>query len=123
MVNPKNGDLYILADRLEFVIQSDFGHTQQKIAEKVGLSQSFVSRALNKQLVRKTARVIQLMQFVNAEYANIRVSKVAAKPRNVEEAINSYLAAGGDANLLVKQVELLREARTQVRRSLVRRAE
>jgi transcriptional regulator with XRE-family HTH domain len=109
MVKTRPDALKVLSDRLDFLLRTNGGPSQQEIAEKCGVHQSLVSRALNGDIVRQTKKVSQLAQTVKSLHASMRKLGNPA-PQSVDDAIKDFLASGGDPELLVEQVNVLRRA-------------
>lgn len=90
-------NLKILAKRLE-----DPRLPRQKVmAEALKVDQGFISHVRNNDVARVTDRIIRLAEYVD---------KCLDPERPVREAVDGYLARGGDASLLVQQVAILEAA-------------
>lgn len=116
MVKPKLETLSLLAEQLDYILREPGGYSQEYIALKMGLHQSLISRALNGELKRETKRVRRLCQYVSSCYASMR-KKQHVIPGDLEEALADYLSAGGATDILLKQLEILRLARSPLRRA------
>jgi len=116
MVKMKDGTLRNLSAHLDFVLSASDGPTQSEIAGKARVDQSFVSRALSGKLVRLTKKARRLAQVVSNIYANMQNRKTAT-PTTIGDAVRSYLASGGDPDLLIEQMDVLRRAVRPLRRS------
>lgn len=73
--------------------------TQQDIAERLGIPQSTVSRAMSGKLTRHTATTRSLLN-----YANMLLGE-APRPDRLQRAVVDYLGAGGDSDRLADLVE------------------
>jgi transcriptional regulator with XRE-family HTH domain len=109
MSKTKNTELKRLSAALEAVLASPGGPTQEELAYKAGIDQGLVSRIKNGNIARDTPRTQALRRVVDAEYVKMR-KVIVPVPRDVNNAVTGYLASGGDADLLVRQLELLRAA-------------
>jgi predicted transcriptional regulator len=116
MVKADPDTLSDLARRLDHVIRSRRGFTQAKIAKTARITQPLVSRALNGKIKRETKRVKKLMRVIDGIYANMQNIDTKT-PTDVGEAVKGYLASGGDPALLIRQVDVLRQALAPLRRS------
>lgn len=119
MVKDDTIALTALSEQLQALLSARDGPTQSEIATYVGIDQGLVSRAKNSELIRVTARVKRLADYVQYLHVNMRKRRVEV-PNDVGKAVNGYLAAGGDAEILVRQLELLRHAQTSRRTSRTR---
>lgn len=105
-----------LIQLLDRVLREPGGPSQREIADICNVHQALVSRALNGELKRETKRVRLLYQKVHSIYANMRNIDQPLPPQ-VKTAVAEYLAAGGDTDVLVRQLDILRLARSPLRRS------
>jgi predicted transcriptional regulator len=81
--------------------------TQQEIAAGTGVDQALISRVIAGKIKRLTPRVLKIYAYVNMRKRR-RDHRI---PDHVKAAVLAYLTAGGDAQLLCRQIALLRSAR------------
>lgn len=92
--------------RLSILLKAAALPSQIDIARACNVDQGFVSRAANGKLRRVTPRVDRLWRYVNMRLQGTQV------PEKIEGAVRTYLEAGGDPELLRRQIELLQAAQT-----------
>ena len=92
--------------------------SQVELARGAGVDQPPVSRARRDELVRYTDRVRRLDEYVDMRIGALPTSRRTDDPGPVDDGIGSqvidrcrdFLAGGGDPNLLLDQLALLRRA-------------
>lgn len=77
--------------------------TQKQIADAAHVDQPFVSRVLNCEYERISARVVRIYDYVDMR------ENGSAVPHEAAMAVASYVAAGGRIDLLCEAINLLTE--------------
>ena len=89
-----------LAQRLRALMVRD-SLTQKQVAAATHVDQPFVSRVLNCEYARRSARLCRILEYVNMRESN------SAVPREAARAVAGYIAAGGRVDLLCEAIQLL----------------
>lgn len=84
--------------------------TQSQIASATHVDQPFVSRILNCDYERKSARVVRIYDYVNMQ------EKGNVIPQEAATAVAGYVASGGRIDLLCEAIQLLTNAQISRRR-------
>jgi hypothetical protein len=116
MIKPKEYSLERLSAELDHILRQETGPRQVEIAKIAAVDQSYVSRAANRRLRRMTRRARRLATVVAKIYANMQKRKIET-PKGIDDAVRSYLALGGDPELLMLQLQVLEKAIRPIRRS------
>jgi predicted transcriptional regulator len=77
--------------------------TQDALAKRAKVDQGLISRLKNNKLRRVTPRIKRIWKYVNS-----RVS-MPPSPDHLTTSLNAYLVAGGDPEVLSRQINLLRD--------------